>query len=66
MAKIRRSSVYALFKRVIMSRYSKSLVIDREQYWTEQLERREIIREGNKCHEFHVVISSYAERATVI
>ena len=65
-AKHRRSSVYALFKRVIMSNYSRSLGIDRGQYWHDELEQREIIRDDKKCHEFHVTISSYAERSRAI
>ena len=65
-AKHRHSSVYTMFKRAIMANYSRSLGIDRGQYWHDELEQRAIIREGNKCHKFHVTISSYAERSRAI
>ena len=64
-AKVARVATINLFKRIITANFLKTPEIDKEEFWMHKLNKHVVVREGKLYHEFHVVISKYAERSRV-
>jgi len=61
--KVARVAMLNLFKRIITADFLKTPEMDKEEFWMHELNKHVVVREGKLYHEFHVVISRYAERS---
>ena len=58
-----RETIMSKMKRVFMAECGTMSTKEKDDYWKDELANRKITRDGKYLYEFHVIISSYAERS---